>query len=95
MANLHEVGQATPEMTRALARYVSCVHVKDYRPANGGGRSFCPAGEGVVPYGEVPPLLHAAGSALPYALTVRLFPLGIHMKLIRIARHTPAKGSER
>ncbi|MFJ6661296.1 sugar phosphate isomerase/epimerase family protein [Streptomyces sp. NPDC091377] len=68
VANLHEVGQATPEVVGPLAPYVGYVHVKDYRPADGGGRSFCPAGEGVVPYGEVLPLLHAARPALPYAL---------------------------
>ncbi|MGV9934014.1 sugar phosphate isomerase/epimerase family protein [Streptomyces olivaceoviridis] len=68
VANLHEVGQATPDVVRALAPYVGYVHVKDYRPTDGGGRAFCPAGEGVVPYGEVLPLLHAARPALPYAL---------------------------
>ncbi|MFD4335857.1 sugar phosphate isomerase/epimerase family protein [Streptomyces anulatus] len=68
VANLHEVGQATGEVVRALAPYVGYVHVKDYRPADGGGRVFCPAGEGVVPYSEVLPLLHAARPALPYAL---------------------------
>lgn len=68
VANLHEVGQATGDTVRALAPYVGYVHVKDYRPAPGGGREFCPAGEGVVPYGEVLPLLHAARPALPYAL---------------------------
>ncbi|MBX6391269.1 MAG: sugar phosphate isomerase/epimerase [Frankia sp.] len=68
VANLHEVGQATGEVVRAMAPYVGYVHVKDYRPADGGGRVFCPAGEGVVPYGEVLPLLHAARPALPYAL---------------------------
>jgi sugar phosphate isomerase/epimerase len=68
VANLHEVGQATPETVKALAPYVGYVHVKDYRPADGGGRAFCPAGEGVVPYGEVLPLLHAACPGLPYAL---------------------------
>ncbi|MEU2305138.1 MULTISPECIES: sugar phosphate isomerase/epimerase family protein [Streptomyces] len=68
VANLHEVGQATSEVVRALAPYVGYVHVKDYRPTDGGGRAFCPAGEGVVPYGEVLPLLHAARPALPYAL---------------------------
>ncbi|MFD4577922.1 sugar phosphate isomerase/epimerase family protein [Streptomyces sp. NPDC058417] len=68
VANLHEVGQATGEVVRALAPYVGYVHVKDYRPADGGGRVLCPAGEGVVPYGEVLPLLHAARPALPYAL---------------------------
>ena len=67
VANLHEVGQATPEVVSSLAAYVGYVHVKDYRPALT-GRSFCPAGEGVVPYGEVLPLLHAARPALPYAL---------------------------
>ncbi|UCM88467.1 sugar phosphate isomerase/epimerase family protein [Streptomyces marincola] len=68
VANLHEVGQATPATVRALARYVGYVHVKDYRPVPGGGRVFCPAGTGCVPYGEVLPLLHAACPALPYAL---------------------------
>ncbi|MFE3629381.1 sugar phosphate isomerase/epimerase family protein [Streptomyces goshikiensis] len=68
VANLHEVGQATPETVKALAPYVGYVHVKDYRPEPGGGRVFCPAGDGVVPYGEVLPLLHAAQPALPYAL---------------------------
>lgn len=68
VANLHEVGQATPETVRALARYVGYVHVKDYRPSTDGGRVFCPAGEGCVPYGEVLPLLHTARPALPYAL---------------------------
>ncbi|MFC0599254.1 sugar phosphate isomerase/epimerase family protein [Streptomyces palmae] len=68
VANLHEVGQATPDVVRALAPYAGYVHVKDYRPADGGGRQFCPAGEGVVPYDEVLPLLHAARPALPYAL---------------------------
>jgi sugar phosphate isomerase/epimerase len=67
VANLHEVGQATGDVVRALAPYAGYVHVKDYRPTDG-GRSFCPAGEGVVPYGEVLPLLHAARPALPYAL---------------------------
>lgn len=68
VANLHEVGQATPATVNALAPYVGYVHVKDYRPADGGGRAFCPAGEGVVPYDQVLPLLHAARPALPYAL---------------------------
>ncbi|GAA1930563.1 sugar phosphate isomerase/epimerase family protein [Streptantibioticus ferralitis] len=68
VANLHEVGQATPEVVRALAPYVGYVHVKDYRPVGGGGRAFCPAGTGVVPYGEVLPLLRAACPVLPYAL---------------------------
>ncbi|MET9418863.1 sugar phosphate isomerase/epimerase family protein [Streptomyces klenkii] len=68
VANLHEVGQATGDTIRALAPYVGYVHVKDYRPADDGGRAFCPAGEGVVPYGQVLPLLHAARTALPYAL---------------------------
>lgn len=68
VANLHEVGQAIPEVVKALAPYVGYVHVKDYRPGADGGRMFCPAGEGVVPYGEVLPLLHAARPALPYAL---------------------------
>ncbi|KDA41095.1 MULTISPECIES: sugar phosphate isomerase/epimerase [unclassified Frankia] len=68
VANLYEVGQATGDVVRALAPYVAYVHVKDYRPADGGGRVFCPAGEGVVPYAEVLPLLHAARPALPYGL---------------------------
>lgn len=69
VANLHEVGQATGEVVSSLAPYVGYVHVKDYRPAaDGGGRVFCPAGEGVVPYGQVLPLLHAAQPGLPYAL---------------------------
>jgi sugar phosphate isomerase/epimerase len=68
VANLHEVGQATPETVKALAPYVGYVHVKDYQPADGGGRAFCPAGEGAVPYGEVLPLLQAACPVLPYAL---------------------------
>ncbi len=68
VANLHEVGQATPATVRALAPYVGYVHVKDYRPTADGGRAFCPAGEGVVSYGEVLPLLLAARPALPYAL---------------------------
>ncbi|MFC8220394.1 sugar phosphate isomerase/epimerase family protein [Streptomyces sp. NPDC057362] len=67
VANLHEVGQANEETIRALAPYVGYVHVKDYRPADG-SRTFCPAGEGCVPYAEVLPLLHAAHPALPYAL---------------------------
>jgi sugar phosphate isomerase/epimerase len=68
VANLHEVGEATPDVVRALAPYVEYVHVKDYRPIDGGGREFRAAGAGVVPYGEVLPLLHAARPALPYAL---------------------------
>ncbi|MEW2271944.1 sugar phosphate isomerase/epimerase family protein [Streptomyces griseofuscus] len=68
VANLHEVGQATRGTVKALAPYVGYVHVKDYQPAGGGGRVFCPAGEGVVPYDQVFPLLHAAHPALPYAL---------------------------
>ncbi|MEW2615138.1 sugar phosphate isomerase/epimerase family protein [Streptomyces sp. NPDC047880] len=67
VANLHEVGQANKETVRALAPYVGYVHVKDYRPTDA-GRTFCPAGEGCVPYAEVLPLLHAAHPALPYAL---------------------------
>ncbi|WP_239334444.1 sugar phosphate isomerase/epimerase [Frankia sp. CiP3] len=67
VANLHEVGQATGDVVRALAPYVDYVHVKDYRPDDD-GRVFCPAGEGVVPYVEVLPLLHAAHPALPYGL---------------------------
>nr|BFE98868.1 hypothetical protein GCM10020241_05440 [Streptoalloteichus tenebrarius] len=50
-----------------MAPYVGYVHVKDYRTTDG-GRSFCPAGEGVVPYEMVLPLLHTARPALPYAL---------------------------
>lgn len=68
VANLHEVGQATPETVRALAPYVGYVHVKDYHPDAGGGRAFCPAGTGCVPYAEVLPLLHAACPVVPYAL---------------------------
>ncbi|MDJ0344197.1 sugar phosphate isomerase/epimerase family protein [Streptomyces sp. H10-C2] len=68
VANLHEVGQATPEVVRALAPYVGYVHVKDYRPDGTGGRIFCPAGTGCVPYAEVLPLLSAACPVLPYAL---------------------------
>lgn len=68
VANLHEVGQATPETVKALAPYVGYVHVKDYQPDGEGGRSFCPAGEGCVPYSEVLPLLHTACPVLPYAL---------------------------
>ncbi|WP_433358587.1 sugar phosphate isomerase/epimerase family protein [Streptosporangium sp. CA-115845] len=68
VANLHEVGQATAEVVKSLAPYVGYVHVKDYEPDGDGGRTFCPAGEGRVPYGEVLPLLHAACPALPYAL---------------------------
>ncbi|MGV9426641.1 sugar phosphate isomerase/epimerase family protein [Streptomyces sp. NPDC003656] len=68
VANLHEVGQATPGTVRALAPYVGYVHVKDYRPTDDGGRVFCPAGRGTVPYGDVLPLLHAAQPVLPYAL---------------------------
>ncbi|MFH7340611.1 sugar phosphate isomerase/epimerase family protein [Streptomyces sp. KHY 26] len=67
VANLHEVGQATPDTIRALAPYVGYVHVKDYQLTDG-GRAFCPAGEGAVPYSAVLPLLHAAHPALPYAL---------------------------
>ncbi|WP_418154521.1 sugar phosphate isomerase/epimerase family protein [Actinoalloteichus caeruleus] len=67
VGNLHEVGQATGEVVRALAPYVGYVHVKDYRPVEG-RRVFCPAGEGVVPYGQVLPLLDAARRGLPYAL---------------------------
>lgn len=68
VANLHEVGQAKAETVRALAPYVGYVHVKDYQPVPDRGRAFCPAGTGVVPYGEVLPLLHAACPVLPYAL---------------------------
>jgi sugar phosphate isomerase/epimerase len=68
VANLHEVGQATGETVMSLAPYVGYVHVKDYRAGAAGGRVFCPAGEGCVPYGEVLPLLHAACPVLPYAL---------------------------
>lgn len=68
VANLHEVGQATGEVVSALAPYVGYVHVKDYRSTGGIGRVFCPAGTGVVPYGEVLPLLHVARPALSYAL---------------------------
>lgn len=68
VANLHQVGQATSEVIRALAPYVGYVHVKDYHPTESGGQVFCPAGDGCVPYGEVLPLLHAACPVLPYAL---------------------------
>lgn len=68
VANLHEVGQAGAEVVTSLAPYVEYVHVKDYEPDGEGGRTFVPAGEGSVPYGEVLPLLHAARPALPYAL---------------------------
>ncbi|MGA5819923.1 sugar phosphate isomerase/epimerase family protein [Kitasatospora sp. NPDC094028] len=68
VANLHEVGQATGDVVRALAPYAGYVHVKDYRATAAGGRAFCPAGTGVVPYGEVLPLLHGAQPVLPYAL---------------------------
>lgn len=68
VANLHEVGQATPETVKALTPYVGYVHIKDYRPDGEGGRSFCPAGEGCVPYDEVLPLLYTACPTLPYAL---------------------------
>ncbi|GAA3733346.1 sugar phosphate isomerase/epimerase family protein [Salinactinospora qingdaonensis] len=68
VANLHEVGQATPEVIRTLAPYVGYVHVKDYRLTREGAREFCPAGSGCVPYGDVLPLLHAVYPMLPYAL---------------------------
>jgi sugar phosphate isomerase/epimerase len=68
VANLHEVGQANRDAVQALAPYAGYVHVKDYRPAAGGGRVFCAAGTGVVPYGELLPLLRAARPLLPYAL---------------------------
>lgn len=68
VANLHEIGQATPVAVKALAPYVGYVHVKDYWPTGDGGRVFCPAGTGIVPYGKVLPLLHAARPGLPYAL---------------------------
>ncbi|WP_280361295.1 sugar phosphate isomerase/epimerase family protein [Nocardia wallacei] len=68
IANLHEVGQTTPETVQALAPYVGYVHVKDYRFDADGGKVFCPAGTGVVPYGEVLPMLRGAGDRLPYAL---------------------------
>ncbi|MGW7613481.1 sugar phosphate isomerase/epimerase family protein [Streptomyces sp. NPDC054766] len=77
VANLHEVGQANPATIRALAPYVAYVHVKDYRPTADGGRAFCPAGEGVVPYDQVLPLLHAVCPTLQYALETHV-------------RHTPA-----
>jgi sugar phosphate isomerase/epimerase len=67
VANLREVGEATPDTVKALAPHVGYVHVKDYRPV-GGGRAFCPAGTGVVPYGEVLPLLHTTHPALLFAL---------------------------
>ncbi|MCY7343118.1 MAG: sugar phosphate isomerase/epimerase [Pseudonocardia sp.] len=68
VANLHEVGQADPETVRSLAPYVGYVHVKDYRSAPDGRRSFCPAGEGCVPYDTVLPLLADACPVVPYAL---------------------------
>ncbi|MEV4383561.1 sugar phosphate isomerase/epimerase family protein [Streptosporangium sp. NPDC049644] len=68
VANLHEVGQATGEVVEYLAPYVGYVHVKDYDSNADGSRTFCPAGEGCVPYDEVLPLLHAACPTLPYAL---------------------------
>jgi len=68
VANLHELGEATPELVRALAPYAGYVHVKDFRDDGEGGRVFCPAGEGSVPYGMALPLLHAANPALPHAL---------------------------
>lgn len=68
LANLCEVGEANRQVVGALAPYAGYVHVKDYRPAAGGNRVFCPAGAGVVPYGELLPLLSAAGPGLPYAL---------------------------
>lgn len=68
VANLHEVGQATPEVMRSLAPYVGYVHVKDYHPDRDGGRVFCPAGTGCVPYAEVLPVLYGACPVLPYAL---------------------------
>jgi sugar phosphate isomerase/epimerase len=71
VANLHEVGQATPDAVKALAPFAGYVQVKDHRPA-AGGRVFCPAGEGVVPYGEVLPLLRGACPALPYALETHM-----------------------
>ncbi|WP_035854813.1 sugar phosphate isomerase/epimerase family protein [Kitasatospora azatica] len=68
VANLHEVGQAMPEVVGSLAPYVEYVHVKDYRPAADGGRVFCAAGAGCVPYPQLLPLLDAARPTLPYAL---------------------------
>lgn len=67
VANLHEVGQATPEIVAELAPFVEYVHVKDYR-SNYDGRVFCSAGTGMVPYLDVLPLLARARPALPYAL---------------------------
>ena len=68
VANLHQVGHATPDAVAALAPHVEYVHVKDYRTGPDGWRAFCPAGTGEVPYHLVLPLLHAARPALPYAL---------------------------
>ncbi|MBV9163782.1 MAG: sugar phosphate isomerase/epimerase [Pseudonocardiales bacterium] len=68
VANLHELGEDTLAAVRELAAFVDYVHVKDYLPAEGGGRWFCPAGMGVVPYRQVLPILAAQASAAPWAL---------------------------
>jgi sugar phosphate isomerase/epimerase len=67
IANLHEVGQATPEIITELAPFAGYVHVKDYRP-DSDGRAFCSAGTGTVPYLDVLPLLAQGRPSLPYAL---------------------------
>lgn len=68
LANLHEVGEATGEAVAALAPFAGYVHVKDYRAVAGGGRAFCAAGTGEVPWRGLLPVLHAVRPGLPYAL---------------------------
>lgn len=72
VANLHDLGLATPEVVRSLTPYVGYVHVKDYLAGDDGGRVFCAAGAGCVPYREVLPLLHAACPVLPCGLETHM-----------------------
>lgn len=56
LANLHQVGDANPEVVAALAPHTAYVHIKDYR-ASAAERRFCPAGMGEIPYDTLLPVL--------------------------------------
>lgn len=67
VANLHEVGEANPDLISQLTHHVGYVHIKDFR-LTPSGREFCPAGTGDVPYKDALAAIQQVNSALPYAL---------------------------
>ena len=65
-ANALGVGELPLEFAKRVARHVKHVHLKDYRiylSGSGYRLARCPAGAGVVPFGEIVEVLQAAGYA--------------------------------